>query len=392
MASTEQETPKTHGQAALLTPRGRGAVATVHFSGPAELLNGATGRPLFRAANGKPISQQPIGRIVFGFWGQEPAEEVVVCRLDEAELDIHCHGGDAAARRILRDLEAAGCAIGTWRELHEARNRFDAECREALTRAVTLRTATILLEQSSVLRACLAELSAIPWSAPERDAARGVLEELLSWAEFGRHLAQPWSVVLAGRPNVGKSSLINALVGYARSIVFDQPGTTRDVVTAETAFDGWPLQLADTAGIRDDAQALESAGIERTHERLAAADCRVLVLDASLPAHPDDRRLLAAWPGAICVANKTDLPTAWGTELPPQALKVSAVSGKGIAELAEAIVATLVPRTPAPGTPIPITRRQTELLSAANTALADEDEPAFRAALARLLDAPAVTR
>ena len=78
----------------------------------------------------------------------------------------------------------------------------------------------------------------------------------------GRHLLTPFDVVLAGPANVGKSSLINALVGYNRAIVYDAPGTTRDVITAETAIDGWPVTLSDTAGLRDSDDPLEMAGVQ----------------------------------------------------------------------------------------------------------------------------------
>jgi tRNA modification GTPase len=294
-------------------------------------------------------------------------------------LEIHCHGGDAAARRIIAELEQADCPQHAWQT---AGPFFETECTVALTRAVTLRTAALLLEQQSgVLHDCFARLAGTVWSPEGRGVAQSELEALLSWADFGLHLTQPWNVVLAGRPNVGKSSLINALVGYARSVVFDLPGTTRDVVTAEAAFAGWPVQLADTAGIRDNAPELEAAGIERTQARLAAADCRVLVLDVSEPPHADDRRLLAAWPDAICLAHKADLPNVWGGELPAQARAASARTGQGIAELAEEIVAALVPRVPAAGTPLPVTRRQVELLERAHESLVRTDEPAFRAAL-----------
>ncbi len=87
------------------------------------------------------------------------------------------------------------------------------------------------------------------------------LDAVLRWTDLGTHLATPWRVVLAGAPNVGKSSLINALLGYGRAIVFDQPGTTRDVVTADAAIEGWPITLADTAGLHDASDATESAGI-----------------------------------------------------------------------------------------------------------------------------------
>ena len=102
---------------------------------------------------------------------------------------------------------------------------------------------------------------------------------LLARADLGRHLVRPWSVVLAGPVNVGKSSLINALAGYGRSIVHHAPGTTRDAVTAATAIDGWPVELCDTAGLRPAATPVERAGIERAQERLAQADLAVLVFD-----------------------------------------------------------------------------------------------------------------
>src|SRR5262245_54471533 len=94
--------------ATVLTPRGRGAIASLRLRGEMALLD--QDEPvLFRAANGKPLAQQALGRLVFGRWGREPGEEVVVCRHDETTTDIHCHGGDAASSRILADLAAAGC-------------------------------------------------------------------------------------------------------------------------------------------------------------------------------------------------------------------------------------------------------------------------------------------
>jgi tRNA modification GTPase len=107
------------------------------------------------------------------------------------------------------------------------------------------------------------------------------LDALLRWSEFGRHLTQPWQVVLTGVPNVGKSSLINRLLGYSRSIVYAEPGTTRDVVTAATAFDGWPVELSDTAGLRDAAGEIEAAGVERARRHLATADLAIVFSTAA---------------------------------------------------------------------------------------------------------------
>ncbi len=105
--------------AALFTPRGRGAVSTIRFEGECRHLDSANS-PLFRAANGKPLSQQTIDHVVFGHWGPDDAtEEVVLCRTSEETVEIHCHGGDVAVGRILNDLELIGCRILTCQQFQE---------------------------------------------------------------------------------------------------------------------------------------------------------------------------------------------------------------------------------------------------------------------------------
>jgi tRNA modification GTPase len=364
---------KSVAVAALLTPRGRGAVASIRFRGGPDLL-GQPGHELFVAANGKPVAEQTIGRIVFGHWGRAPAEEVVLCRRDETTVDIHCHGGDAAVKRILADIEQAGGRIDSWQELKSAmESPFDAEGADALSRAATLCAANVLLDQhSGTLRASIVGIrTALEAGADAGPAVAARLDDLLAWADFGVHLTEPWKVAILGPANVGKSSLLNALAGYARAIVFDQPGTTRDVVTAETAFQGWPVRLIDTAGIRETACELESAGIARAQEQGTQADCQLVVLDLSLAPRPEDRALLAAWPHAIVVGNMADLPDAWGIQLPQGARKVSSLTGAGVAELADAIMKRLVPRVPDPGQAIPISVRQVELLRRARSAIAE---------------------
>ncbi len=400
--------------ATVLTPRGRGAVATILVCGDAQLFDA---HPLFRAANGRPVREQPVNRVCFGRWGDDPAEEVVLCRIDGAKTEIHCHGGEAAAARILRDLESRGCRVlsaSDWARTEMC--LLDAECLDALTRATTLRTVEILLAQqtpagqaASVPGACPSTSKAGSFgNAPGRgaragsagllrrtiedlldasiDEARCRLDELLRWADFGQHLTQPWRVVLCGRPNVGKSSLVNALLGYSRSIVYDQPGTTRDVVTAVTAFDGWPVELSDTAGIRDAADLLESAGIERARRQLAEADLRIIVLDASRPRHEDDFELLRAWPDAIIAANKCDLPAQGDDESRTHALSVSALTGAGLERLVDVIVQRLVPGTPTVGEAVPVNARQAECLRRAQAAACNRDSEAARLWLKRALE------
>jgi tRNA modification GTPase len=278
--------------------------------------------------------------------------------------------------------------VASWQELTSgAAGLFETECLEALTRATTLRTAEILLQQQSgLLRSALEELQAAEWTHEGLTSIAERLDRLLRRSEFGLHLSQPWSVVVVGRPNVGKSSLINALVGYSRSIVYAEPGTTRDVVTAETAFDGWPFRLADTAGIRDEAEDLESAGIRLAEEQIAAADLQVLLLDTSHPPHADDFRFLERWPDAIRIAHKCDLENVWPEDqLPADALCVSSLTGEGVNSLADVLVHSLLPEVPEAGTPVPITQRQVKLLAKSRQALNDGDEDAFHASLKECL-------
>jgi tRNA modification GTPase len=373
--------------AALLTPKGRGAVASIRLVGPCALVDRSE-PALFRTASGKPLAEQAIGRVVFGHWGSESSEEVVVCRVGDRAIEIHCHGGDAAARRILTDLERAGCQIVSWQELELSETGlFTIECREALANTCTLRTADLLLELCSGTLLTAIDALRDAAAGPENDSRELLtqLDDLLEWSDFGLHLSTPWKVVILGRPNVGKSSLLNTLAGFARAIVYDEPGTTRDVVTAETAFEGWPVRLIDTAGIRDTGSELESAGIALARDAAASANCRVVVVDGSQPPDYVDFELLAAWPGALVVLHKADLPDVWSEQIPAGALRVSSKTGSGVDRLTAAIVQQLVPRVPEPGTAIPVTLRQVELLQQARRALVEGNVAACRHALGELL-------
>lgn len=364
--------------AALLTPSGRGAVAVirVHSSESTESARAdSIVEAGFVAISGKPISQQPVGRLCYGHWvSDRSSEDVVVCRTDESTVEVSCHGGRAAVNRILDTLTTAGASIVDWQTQQASiSSSFEREVADAVAKATTARTAAILLEQSAGrLSNSLQQLLTL---GPEEMTAR--LAELLRWSDFGQHLTQPWRVVIAGRPNVGKSTLINALLGYTRAIVFDQPGTTRDVVTGGTAFEGWPFQLADTAGIRSTDDELEQAGIERARSTVESADLICLLLDTSQPPTPVAHELLAEFAtpidqqtsrSTIVVAHKADLPSQWTSSLPENTLPVSSTTGAGIADLIAQIVQTLIPATPESGTAIPISQRQIQWLRQAHRA------------------------
>ena len=352
-------------QVVRLTPPGRGAVATLLVEGPGAIETVASH---FHTPCGRPLSDYPADRLVFGHFGfghfgSATGEEVVARRRSEHSVELHCHGGHAAAAMIEWALVEQGCRTATWQDW-TARHHSDpitaAAC-IALAEARTRRTAAILLDQyHGALRRA--------WQAVEETtgqgdtaAAAGQIESLLARAELGQHLVRPWQVVLAGRTNVGKSSLINALVGYRRAIVHHVPGTTRDVVTARAAVDGWPIELSDTAGLRASDDATERAGVALAEEKLATADLVLLVFDASQPWSESDGALIEDWPTALVVHNKRDLPPS--ADGRPPGLFTSAPAGEGIESLVGAIADRLVPDPPAPGAAVPFTADQIEHLA-----------------------------
>jgi tRNA modification GTPase len=216
-------------------------------------------------------------------------------------------------------------------------------------------------------------------------AAAHRLRQLDRYTEVGQHLTTPWRVVLTGRANVGKSSLINAILGYERSIVFEQPGTTRDVVTATTAIDGWPVEFADTAGLCEDGDAVESTGVALARERLAAADAVVVVFDSTKPWTAESQFLAKAWPDALVVHNKCDLaPKPTGDR--PTGTRTSALTGQGIPELVKTLGSKLVPDPPRPDVAVPFSERQVAAIENAIRLLdIERPEEAWRT-ITRLLE------
>ena len=353
----------------LMTPPGRGAVASLLVDGV-----GAAAQVdrLFQAASQCAAARMKKQRIYFGRWRVSHAaeEEVVVCRRDVEQFEVHCHGGQAAAQAIALSLVEAGCRQLDWQSWLRRSNHdpIRAEARRALAEAQTERAARILLEQfGGLLRQAVQRVvDQLPFS--QGDTALAPIEELLQWSHLGLHLSQPWRVVLAGPANVGKSSLINALVGYRRAIVHDQPGTTRDTVSATTAFSGWPIELTDTAGLRDPSDDVETAGIAKTLDQLERADLVVLVLDATGVRSHDCVLLTEKHPHALVVHNKCDLIQK-PVPGPLRGLLTSAITGDGVSRLRDRITAKLVPIEPPPGTPIPFTCGQIEALLACREAI-----------------------
>jgi tRNA modification GTPase len=305
-----------------------------------------------------------IGPIWLGRLGEDTADEVVVAVKESAPVpwvEVHCHGGPEVVRLLLELFAARGLQVCSWQEFqrHTSDDPLCAAATIAVADAITTRTADILLDQYHGAFARAVQEILARWEGAKPDDGTRVLQSLLRHADLGRHLTTPWRVVVAGAPNVGKSSLINALAGYPRCIVSPTPGTTRDLLTTLIAVDGLPIELTDTAGLRAGRERLEEQGIALARQAAGAADLCLWVLDASAtPVWPDlasggERGTRDA--ALHFVVNKVDLDAAWDLEQAVGAIPVSALDRRGLGDLCQALSRWLVPAPPPPGAPVPFT-------------------------------------
>ncbi len=370
----------------IVTPEGRGAVSVLRVRGPRAIEITSQG---FRPLHGSPLSQSPLRRLRLGRIGAGMGDEVVAVVLASGppEVEIQCHGGPGAVALVADALQALGAervSVGDQTE-GDSRSPIVQAADIELAGAPTLRTAEILLEQADgaldrELQTILDRLDRAPNEAAE------ALETLLERLALGTRLVSGWSVVLAGRPNVGKSRLLNALAGFERAIVAPTPGTTRDALGVRTAVDGWPVELFDTAGLRPSDELIEAQGIARARALQGKADLVVLVLDRSEGQTTSDRHLMDAMPQALWVANKVDLPAAW-LAAPDRYLNVSAKEGSGVAQLAHEIARRLVPSPPAPGLGVPFREEHRRILRDSRDALLRGQFARARATLEELTSA-----
>lgn len=340
---------------ALLTPPGRGALATIGVHGPNAWL--FTNACLTQPIEVSDVTSTPLPWLRHFRGPHGTSEELVVVFPSADEARVHCHGGLAACEAVLQALESQGANRVDWKE-------WPSDCspaRIALADALTERTALILVDQLHGAFARERNELAEQLQSPDFDASIArQLDDLISRGSIGLHLTQPWQVVIAGRPNAGKSSLLNALLGFQRSITSPQPGTTRDVVTARTAMDGWPIELRDTAGLRSSPDKIETAGIELAERELRTADLVLFLIPADEPAYEVEQQLATLQNAQLqtapllVVRTKADLSNKKADD----GLAVSALTGTGLAELTAAIVRQLIGVVPAPGAAIPITATQ----------------------------------
>ena len=337
--------------AAISTPMGEGAIAIVRLSGD-EAIQIAD--RVFRSPNGKRLNEEQSHTIHYGHLTDpssgETVEEVMVSLMKapktftrEDVVEVNCHGGIVAVNRVLGLLLKEGARLaepGEFTKRAFLNGRIDLSQSEAvmdLIRAKTDRAMNVALGQMEgklsklvgELRGALIETLAqveVNIDYPEYDDVeelttphmiekctwvRDEINKLLKTSSQGKILREGLSTVIIGRPNVGKSSLLNSLVQENKAIVTDIAGTTRDIIEEYVNVRGVPLRLVDTAGIRETEDIVERIGVERSRQVLKEADLILLVLNHAEELSIEDKRLFEAIEGmdTIVVINKTDLPS-----------------------------------------------------------------------------------
>jgi len=303
-------------------------------------------------------------------------EELVVVRgtlVDPGGLEIHCHGGSAASEAVLRSLESLGAVRQAWPDwLAEGESLIAREARVALAHAGGPKAARILCRQlAGHLEREVDRVGGL-LAAGDRGAFEAGVDRLLRAARVGLRLIRPWRVVVTGAVNAGKSSLVNALAGYARSLVSPEPGTTRDLLETRLVLGGWEIDLVDAAGWRGAghlAGAVEREGIERAVHAAAAADLVLQVLPVGGQPEPrlGEEGPLASEIESLEVVTKSDLAEGAGPAV-SCGLVTSARTGQGIEALAEAIIQRLIPEELTDPEllegPVPFTPRQVAQIAA----------------------------
>jgi tRNA modification GTPase len=364
--------------AALATPPGESGIGVIRLSGPSAL---SITQNLFRGRHALDLASAPaqtchVGSLVL----DKPIDQVVVTLYRAPHsytgddlVEISAHGSPLILNRILKALVKQGARLadpGEFTQRAFLAGKLDLTQAEAVADLIRARTddahAAALAQLEGQLAAKVRALReqllpllahvevGLDHSDEDHDflqregmiakcnAVEREIESLLQSSKLGKILREGLSVALVGRPNVGKSSLLNALLKEERAIVTPVPGTTRDTLEESVDWEGLPVILTDTAGVRLNANdPVERLGIERTRKALQSADLVLCVFDASEPLEPEDRLLISECMAKphIWVINKADLPASWT----PQQLaslnggsasvSISAKTGTGLSDL-----------------------------------------------------------
>ena len=374
--SPPSEIPATDTIAAISTPPGRGGIGIVRLSGPQATSIAAQ---LVRLHHPLEHARARLADVL------DPDDNA---RIDEAMItyfasphsytsddlvEIAAHGSPVVLDLLLRralDLGARLAEPGEFTQRAFLSGKLDLTQAEAVRDLIEAQTLTQARQAASQMggalsrrvqpiKQSLVELIALLEAGidfaeddidvtPQSEIAHRIddlippLAALEASFARGRVVHDGLTLAIVGRPNAGKSSLFNRLVERDRAIVTATPGTTRDLVTERIAIDGIPLELVDTAGLRETLEEVEALGIARSREALADASLVLVVLDATQSLNDEERALLAAVDNrpAVVVLNKCDLAAADSAQTgAPGTLRTSALTGEGIATLRERIVA-----------------------------------------------------
>jgi tRNA modification GTPase len=367
---------------AISTPPGDGAIGIVRMSGDKSL---EIARKIFRQKNGQPIQDQDHRHMLYGhiLKGEIVLDEVLLVPMlspgtytREDLVEIHCHGGVVPLTEIVKLILEHGASMaepGEFTKRAFLNGRLDLAQAESVMDLIRAKTslgfevAYAQLEGQlsgrvdsirSALLSAMAQLE-VCIDYPEEDieemtytemterfqSAENAVSLLLENSETGRILRDGLSTVIIGKPNVGKSSLLNALLRESRAIVTDIPGTTRDVIEETLNIRGVPIKLVDTAGIRETEDLVEKLGVERSKAFFNRADLVIFVLNAAEALSEEDEAIMAYLKDrrAIILLNKSDLqPVLDASHLHTRfgdvpIIRTSLVQEEGIQELEDEI-------------------------------------------------------
>ena len=323
------------GWAALLTPPLPGAVSIWALRGPGAWRALA---PLCKPVHGcgfSPDSLPSSTRLArLTLPGDPHGDEVLVVPRSTKPMpwiEIHGHSGPELLRWHSEIWRTAGFQLCSWKEFEawRAPDCLTVEGLQTLAKTTTRRGANGVLAQQARVRAAIHQIMT-HIHAGDSSHAFNLLESMAAGYKVARAWTAPWRVALCGKPNAGKSSLLNALTGTTRAIVSAIPGTTRDVVRGTTAIDGWLVEFSDTAGLRDSNDILEQAGMPAGKVVANQSDL-ILWLTEDLARFPTQNTT-----GQIVVHTKSDIRPSSSSHA--HAVDVSAVSGQGIDALLQLIV------------------------------------------------------
>jgi tRNA modification GTPase len=365
--------------AAISTPPGRGGIGVVRLSGAGSLEIAGS---IFRAHAVRDLdrpSRAQFGSLIDPASG-ELLDEVILTYFKaprsytgEDVVEISCHGSPVILSRVLEMVTTLGARIAepgeftfraflnkridlaqaqAVRDIIGAQTRYQARVatrqlegalsnrlapvKDALVETIVHLESSVEFVEDDISPEALSKLR-----ARLANVIRS-LEEVAASFSFGRYVKEGFELAIVGRPNVGKSSVFNRLVGLPRAIVTEIPGTTRDALYENASIAGVPVRLIDTAGIRETTDPVEVIGITRSRSAIADADISLVILDGSVPVSDEDLRLLDHVPEErrLLALNKSDLPRV----LAPSALdgrgeqiNISALSGEGFDQLTERI-------------------------------------------------------